>query len=513
MSKRAAVYARYSSHSQTDQSIEGQLAAARAYAKGRGYRIVAEYCDRAKTGTNSDRAEFQRMLRDSDKHAWDVLITWKIDRIGRNREELAFNKYRLRRNGVRIEYVAESVPDSPEGVILESVLEGMAEYYSLQLAQNIRRGMLESAKKGKKLGTTPLGYRKSADGGYEIDETRAPVVRAIFEAYADGDTASEIVDQLNNAGIRTSRGNTFSRSSLQHVLHNVKYTGLYIGGKGTVRLENAVPVIIDQELFDRVQEMSRRNQRAPAAKWSSTEYILTGKLFCGKCGSQMLGESGYGKQGRKYEYYKCFERKKTGGCDMRILRKEVIEDLVLEYTIRMLRSDEIIDAITDAVWDYYETSDETSAKRAAIEAEMAGTKKAIANLVTAVEKGMPYDAVSGRMDELQASYEALESARAELDLQETFRLEKDQIRFFLEQFRTADLKSARSRRRLIDAFINAVYVFDDHLKVAYNFGDRSDQISLEAVLGSDTDRTSPLDRKRPNIAVSDHTFILRIGLP
>ena len=486
MSKRAAVYARYSSHSQTDQSIEGQLAAARAYAKGRGYRIVVEYCDRAKTGTNSDRAEFQRMLRDSDKHAWDVLITWKIDRIGRNREELAFNKYRLRRNGVRIEYVAESVPDSPEGVILESVLEGMAEYYSLQLAQNIRRGMLESAKKGKKLGTTPLGYRKSADGGYEIDETRAPVVRAIFEAYADGDTASEIVDQLNSAGIRTSRGNTFSRSSLQHVLHNVKYTGLYIGGKGTVRLENAVPVIIDQELFDRVQEMSRRNQRAPAAKWSAAEYILTGKLFCGKCGSQMLGESGYGKQGRKYEYYKCFERKKTGRCDMRILRKEVIEDLVLEYTIRMLRSDEIIDAITDAVWDYYETSDETSAKRAAIEAEMAGTKKAIANLV---------------------------GARAELDLQETFRLEKDQIRFFLEQFRASDLKSARSRRRLIDAFINAVYVFDDHLKVAYNFGDRSDQISLEAVLGSDADQASPLDRKRPNIAVSDHTFILRIGLP
>ena len=221
MNKRAAVYARYSSHSQTDQSIEGQLAAARKYAETKGYEIVAEYCDRAKTGTNDNRAEFQRMLRDSDKHIWDVLIAWKIDRIGRNREELAFNKYRLRKNGVSVEYVAESVPDSPEGVILESVLEGMAEYYSLQLAQNIRRGMLESAKKGKKLGTTPFGYRKSADGRYEIDEAKAPIVRAIFESYADGDTASEIIDQLNALGIRTARGNTLAPAPQRQVHRSV----------------------------------------------------------------------------------------------------------------------------------------------------------------------------------------------------------------------------------------------------------------------------------------------------
>lgn len=513
MSKRAAVYARYSSHSQTDQSIEGQLAAARKYAETKGYEIVAEYCDRAKTGTNDNRAEFQRMLRDSDKHIWDVLIAWKIDRIGRNREELAFNKYRLRKNGVSVEYVAESVPDSPEGVILESVLEGMAEYYSLQLAQNIRRGMLESAKKGKKLGTTPFGYRKSADGRYEIDEAKAPIVRAIFESYADGDTASEIIDQLNALGIRTARGNTFNRNSLWHLLHNVKYTGLYIGGKGTVRIENAVPVIVEQELFDRVQEMTRRNRRAPASKWSATEYILTGKIFCGKCGSPMLGESGHGKQGRKYEYYKCIERKRTGGCDMRTVRKDMIEDLVLDHAISLLRSDGMIEMVTDAVWDYYERTDETSTKLSAIEAELAGTKKAIANLVTAVEKGMPYDAVSGRMEELRASCAALESAKADLELQEKVRLEKDQIRFFLEQLRSTDIRTAKGKRRLIDAFVNAIYVFDDHLKVAYNFGDRSDRIGLGEVRSSDADQISPLDWERPNLLIAYRTIICTIGLP
>ena len=144
----AVIYARYSSHSQTEQSIEGQLAAAHGYAKNKGYTVIREYCDRAQTGRNDNRDAFQQMLSDTDKHQFDVIITWKVDRIGRNREDIAFNKHRCKKNGVRIEYVAENLPDSAESVILESVLEGMAEYYSLQLSTNIRRGQLESARKG-----------------------------------------------------------------------------------------------------------------------------------------------------------------------------------------------------------------------------------------------------------------------------------------------------------------------------------------------------------------------------
>lgn len=157
--KNAVVYARYSSHSQNEQSIDGQLAAARAYAEARGYTIIHEYIDRAMTGRNDNRDEFQQMLSDCAKKQFQVIIVWKVDRFGRNREEITFNKYRAKKHGVRVEYVAENLPDSPEGVILESVLEGMAEYYSLQLSQNIRRGYRENAKRCKYAGgRIPLGY-------------------------------------------------------------------------------------------------------------------------------------------------------------------------------------------------------------------------------------------------------------------------------------------------------------------------------------------------------------------
>lgn len=152
VSELAVVYARYSSHSQGEQSIEGQLSNARDYAAAHGYTIVHEYVDRAKSGRTDNRAEFQQMLKDTAKRQFSVIILWKVDRFGRNREEIAINKMKCRKNGVRVEYVAETIPDSRRGVILESVLEGFAEYYSLQLSQNIRRGRAESAEKCQSLG-------------------------------------------------------------------------------------------------------------------------------------------------------------------------------------------------------------------------------------------------------------------------------------------------------------------------------------------------------------------------
>lgn len=121
----AVVYARFSSHRQGEQSIEGQLAEARRFADAHGLTIIHEYCDRAMTGRNDNREQFQLMLADAAKHIFDALIVWKTDRIGRNKEEIALNKYHLKKNGIKIYYVAESIPDTPEGIFLESVIEGM----------------------------------------------------------------------------------------------------------------------------------------------------------------------------------------------------------------------------------------------------------------------------------------------------------------------------------------------------------------------------------------------------
>ena len=147
-SLNAVIYARYSSHSQTEQSIEGQLHDSYAYAEKCGYRVIGEYIDRALTGKSDDRPDFQRMIRDAEKHQFQVVIVWKLDRFARNRYDSAIYKARLKKYGVRVISVMENITDSPEGIILEGMLEALAEYYSANLSENIRRGQQESIKKG-----------------------------------------------------------------------------------------------------------------------------------------------------------------------------------------------------------------------------------------------------------------------------------------------------------------------------------------------------------------------------
>ena len=195
------------------------------------------------------------MLADAAKHAFDALIVWKTDRIGRNKEEIALNKYHLKKNGVKIYYVAEAIPDTPEGIILEAVIEGMAAYYSEQLSQNVRRGMKTSAQKGRYTGgTCPLGYTITADKTYEVNPKYAPVVRDIFQLYSEGKTITEIVKILNDKGLRTSRGHAFTHNSLRTVLKNKKYIGTY-EYNGEVSIENSVPPIVDVDVFNKVQDL------------------------------------------------------------------------------------------------------------------------------------------------------------------------------------------------------------------------------------------------------------------
>ena len=262
----AVIYARYSSHSQGEQSIEGQLAAAKAYAEARGYTIIREYVDRAMTGRNDNRDEFQKMLSDCAKKQFQVIIVWKVDRFGRNREEITFNKYRAKKHGVRVEYVAENVPNSPEGVILESVLEGMAEYYSLQLSQNIRRGYSENAKKGKYAGgQIPYGYKLDEDKYFIIDPKTGPVVQWIFESYTNGATMVEIAEKLNGAGLRTYQGNLFTKNGLRTILKNERYTGVY-RFKDEICIEGGTPALVSKDTFQAAQKRLRGNQAAPAAR-------------------------------------------------------------------------------------------------------------------------------------------------------------------------------------------------------------------------------------------------------
>ena len=229
--------------------------------------------DRAQTGRNDDREQFQQMLKDTAKRQFEAIIIWKIDRFGRNREEIAFNKYRCKKNVVKVLYTAESIPDTPEGIILEAVLEGMAEYYSVQLATNVKRGMDNVVRKGQSVGgTIPLGYR-TVDKRLDPDPKTAPLIKQIFEMYAAGSTQKEIVDHLNAEGLRNRRGSPLTVNSIRAVLKNKKYIGIYhYDGKEYPDVN--FPALIDAETFDKVQRMLVQNRLAS----NGTIDLLLGKI-------------------------------------------------------------------------------------------------------------------------------------------------------------------------------------------------------------------------------------------
>lgn len=470
---RAVVYARYSSHSQTEQSIEGQISAAQVYAKAKGYTIVKEYVDRAKTGKNDNREAFQQMLSDTAKHEFSVIIVWKVDRFGRNREEITFNKYRCKKNDVRVEYIAEAVPDSPEGVILESVLEGMAEYYSLQLAQNIRRGIRASAEKCQAIGGhCSLGYAiDPKTKKYVIDPDTAPTVQLIFEKYAEGYTGMDIVRLLNEKGLRTVRGKPFTKNSLWTILKNERYAGVYLF-KDEVRVEGGIPALVSRETFDKVQEMLEVNHRSPVNTWNRATYLLTDKLFCGHCGSKMVGECGTSRTGATYNYYICAGKKRERNCSKKAVRQDWIEKVVLQQIRRVLFDQEFLEFIAHKAYTYYLEEKKKLDQSAAIKAQLSSVESSIDNLIRAMEAGIFSASTKSRLDDLENQKAALTRTLAEIKLsEESFDLTEDRILFFLESMRGLDMDDVDSRKRLVKTFVNAVYLYDDKITLAFNFTD------------------------------------------
>ena len=453
--ENAVVYARYSSHSQTEQSIEGQLSAAKKYAEDHNYNIVHEYIDRAKSGTNDNRAEFQKMLKDTAKHKFTVIIVWKVDRFGRNREEITFNKYKCKKNNVRVEYIAENIIKGPEGVILESVLEGMAEYYSLQLSQNVSRGYEESAKKRHLIGTPVLGYEKDEDSRYKIVPHEADIVRLIFNSYIDGMSQFEIIKYLNSHGFKNKQGKPFTKNSIARILSDDKYIGNY-RFKGELLEENCIPAIISKDQFNKAERAAKQHLKMNTANWNYSEYKLSDKLICGKCSSKMKGSSGYGKAGNKYLYYICPSCKKIHK------RADVLDELVINKIYDVL-NEGTIEEIADKVYDYYLASDNTSKEIERIEALLLDNEKRTSNILSSIEKGLDFKLCEGRLNDLKIEREELQTLKYNTEFKAPIKITKDMVKFFLYRIRDDKKESA-----ILNAFIENITVYDEYCIIALN---------------------------------------------
>ena len=490
----AVIYARYSSDSQREASIEGQLRDCKDYAEKNGITVVGTYIDRAYSAKTDDRPDFQRMIKDSGKKIFDVVLVWKLDRFARNRFDAVNYKYQLEKNGVHLVSAMEPISQGPEGIMVESMLIGMAEYYSAELALKVARGERENALQCKyNGGVVPLGFTiGKEDRLYHIDPETAPIVQEIFSRYADGEPAEKIAASLNERGLRTRTGKPFVKNSFFQIFRNRRYIGEY--RYKDIVTPGGIPAIVDEDLFNRVQQRFEQNRIAhgrPAKE--DVSYLLTTKLFCGKCGTLMGGESGTSHMGNTYYYYKCGNAKRHGKahCDLKAIRKEPLERFVVDTAIKVIFSDEIIERLIDLVM---EAQQQENTRLPVLKDQLRDTEKRLANLLEAIEQGILTPTTKQRLDELEARKEALNTSILEEELKKPV-LTREWMRFWFEKFRKGDMRDMEHQRQIIDTFVNSVYVFDDRVVLNFNFTDDSKTISREEVLGSSAVDNAPLMEK------------------
>ena len=457
------IYARFSSHSQTEQSIEGQLKVCYEYAAAHHYTVVGEYIDRAQSGKFDNRSDFQKMIADSDKHTFEGVLVYQLDRFARNRYDSAIYKSRLKKNGVRVLSAKENITDDASGILIEGVLESMAEYYSVELSQKIHRGMAINAEKCLSNGSNPgLGFKVDENRQFYVDQDEAAIVREIYERYASGETKAEIVRDLQRRKVKTSLGNEFTYNSLSRLLTNKRYIGYYLY-KG-IETPNGMPRILDDDLFYRVQDLMNKNKSAPARTKGENEYILTTKLFCGHCKEMMVGYGGTSKSGKPYHYYMCKKARKKK-CDKKIVNKTYIEDRVIAECLKMLTEDKIrfiAQQVSEACNNSVDNISVRELRKAIREADTA-----IENLWKAIEQGQSVAMLTERLNSRQAEKAELEAQLA-IEENKKISLSESQIMAFLDFICEMPLDDYKKRRALINIFVHSVYLYDDHFHLIVN---------------------------------------------
>lgn len=456
--KTAVIYARYSSDSQSEQSIEGQLRVCQEYAKAHDILILNTYIDRAMTGTNDNRPEFQQMLKDSNKREWNFVLVYKLDRFSRNKYEMAMHKKTLKDNGVKLVSAMEYIPDTPEAIIIESMLEGYAEYYSAELSQKIKRGMFETRQKGfYQGGGLPYGYKINGRK-IEIDEEKAEIVKYIFNQYASGIYVSQIIKDLTQKGI-LRKGKSFATNTIYGILKNEKYLGIYKHENEVI--DNMYPKIIDNEVFEKVRAKSRKN--AYGKRSVKTIYLLRNKLVCGYCGHPISAETGTSKQGKKINYYKCSGRKRLqNNCVKTTIRKDTLETFVLSQIILELQKPSVMKLLIDNLMAMQKNLAENNTMLKMLIKEHKQTQTSLDNVMSAIEQGIINKTTNKRMKELEENLERLER---------NILIEKSKCsikipRQTLEQYYVEALQ--QEPLILINDLVKEIKMYNDKMEITFN---------------------------------------------
>lgn len=512
---RGVIYARYSNGgNQTDQSLEGQVRDCREYADEHNIRIVEEYLDAHISGKDAEnRAEFQRMIADSGKGNFDIVIVWKTDRFARNRYDAARYKEHLKRNGIIVRYAKESIPDGAEGIILESMLEGTAEYYSVDLREKIERGMMESAFKCKALTYPPIGYRINSEKKYEIDEVEAPLVRSIFDMYIRGDKLSDIAEKMNALGLRTKgHNNPLRGSSITKIIENEKYIGVYEYKKGGIRIEDGIPAIIPKDIFYAAQERKKAQaygtySKKNYSKASKRIYPLAGLVLCGECGSPMFGETVTKFKGTEREYsnsyYSCRGHRKKSiveKCPKKSVPAASLESIVKDVLLNVFLKDYIVDTLSETVDEITFTEDH-AVRIKQLQSEKQKKEKAIQNNLTLIDNSLYTTAIVTHLKRLEADLAVIDK---EIRLCQTSdSTVRHQLFWLIKNYHpTEECEEDEYWNDMFHCFIDSVVCFED--------GTILINLKLNSIDGKDTNSNEGTNRWRFRRNIHDYIRKTRI---
>ncbi len=475
---QAAIYARYSSDKQSETSSQAQIRAAEAYCASKNYTVVKIYTDEAKSAKTDDRPAFQQMIADAKNKLFNILIVHKIDRFSRNRYDSAIYKRALQRANVTIEYVEQHIDGSPESIMMESMLEGMAEYYSANLAKETMKGLNERAFSAKfNGGTPPLGY-DIVNEQYVINENESKAIKIIFEMFANGYGYNKISDELSRLGYRTKRGSCFGKNSLHELLKNEKYIGTYIfnkvkktkdGKRNThkanneaIKIPNVLPAIIDMSTWKKIRIMMDKNKHAPGTHRAKETYLLTGLLECETCGMKLIGNRVVKKSGEIYAYYVCGKNDRhSGKCPTPNIPKDLLERNVLDELYDALFSPKAISARTMEINNIVKkASASIGAEFSSLQKEEKSTINKMDNLYSLVEEGQADEYDKERLARTKLRLTQIRVRIQELHNKASQQLfTESQIREILSKY-AEDIKEKDSDkiRALLSTFVDKIVI-------------------------------------------------------
>ena len=478
----AYLYARYSTDNQNPDSIDVQVSKCAHWCDEHGIPVFGIFSDEAVSGMKDSRPDYDRMMRKLEMGGADTVVIYDQSRMFRKMTAWFSFRDQLSNMGVTVYSVTQPLIGKdlrdPTNFLTEGSMALFNQIWALQSRQKTIEKMRYMAINKQHTGGKPaLGYR-TVDGKLEICEEEAAIVRRIFHEYAGGMTYKQIIDGLNADGIKTKNGNTFGNNSLHDLLKNEKYIGTLVYGKvqrrpdgsrnshgqnsdDVIKIENAIPAIIDKEIFCKVQKKMEQNKRKPSGRPASTRnYPLKGKVFCGHCKAPLSVSISK----MAYYYYICSEKKRKHNCQGVNISIPELEDAVVDAVKKVLGTPKNVSNLIRILREQQEALHGSTAGRlqALIQESEECTRK-LDNAVEAVLNGLASAAIKNKIKELEARKEELDAEMYALKHQvDASAIPEDQLTQILDKIISGETAKAK------EAILSIVYrveVTDDEITV------------------------------------------------